>query len=203
MQSFVHNIQLRKLAATARQGILVLLVLLCLCAAAYASGGGHHEPSIRDLGRYWVNFLIFLGIIYAALRKPMPAAWENRRAAISRVIEQAQSELKAARAELEDAEQRLLVADLHAQDLAKKLQAASASETGEILAEAKRKAAAIQEQARRSASAEREAAKRALREEAVDLAVTRAVELAKERLSPERDRSIREAALGGVPLLMQ
>jgi len=151
---------------------------------------------------YWINFIVYIALLCFLLRKRLPAFWEARHALIVGEIQRGREDLAAARRALEEAEQRLLLAERHVEELAKKMRTVTSAEVMEILEGAKRKCAAIQEQAWQNASAEREAALSALREEIIALALSKAVELAKAELSPDRDREIRAAALEGLPLML-
>ncbi len=49
--------------------VLLTLVLVMVSTAVMAESGEHHEPSIKDLIAPAVNFAIFFGIIFVALKQ--------------------------------------------------------------------------------------------------------------------------------------
>lgn len=70
-------------------------------ASAYAEGSeGAHHGSVLDLAANWVNFLLYVGLLYFCLRKVIPNAWAARREKIRETVLASKAELEAAEREL-------------------------------------------------------------------------------------------------------
>lgn len=81
--------------------LLLALVSLVIASRAFAEGGaGEHHGSIADLSKFWVNFILYIGLLTYLLRKPLVQGWASRRQRIAREVEAATSEMAAAEREL-------------------------------------------------------------------------------------------------------
>jgi F0F1-type ATP synthase membrane subunit b/b' len=80
--------------------VLSLGLALSISEAAFAAGGAGHHPSIHDIVPFWVNFVIYLALITALLRKPLKNGWASRRNRIADEVASATSEMEAAEREL-------------------------------------------------------------------------------------------------------
>jgi F0F1-type ATP synthase membrane subunit b/b' len=67
---------------------------------AFASGGAGHHPSIHDIVPFWVNFVIYVGVMTFLLRKPIKSGWAARRERIAEEVSSATSDMEAAEREL-------------------------------------------------------------------------------------------------------
>jgi F-type H+-transporting ATPase subunit b len=67
---------------------------------AFASGEAGHAPSIADLGVFWVNFTVYVILLYALAGKAISKAWSARRNAILAAVTSATDEVNAAEREL-------------------------------------------------------------------------------------------------------
>jgi len=74
--------------------------LLIATASAAEEAEGPHHGSILDLVSNWVNFLIYVAVLYVCLRKVIPSAWAARREKIRETVLSSKSELEAAEREL-------------------------------------------------------------------------------------------------------
>mgnify|MGYP006274662357 CR=1 FL=1 len=114
-------------------GIAAQLVALAIPAVAYAEeSGAPHHGSVLDLAANWVNFLLYVGLLYFCLRKVIPSAWAARRNKIRETV-------LASKAELEDAERELDTVQALTRNLAQE----QARAKQEILEQAELEAAAI------------------------------------------------------------
>ena len=84
--------------------VLILLVLL-IPAIAFAGGGSdpNHVPSIADTFKYWINFLVFFGVMGFILRNPFVGYWKQRAADIRAAVNAGEEAEKAAKERLEKA----------------------------------------------------------------------------------------------------
>lgn len=70
-------------------------------SVAFASGSeGAHHGSIADVAGLWINFLVYVALLTALLRKPIKNGWAARRERIAEEVSAATSELEAAEREL-------------------------------------------------------------------------------------------------------
>lgn len=92
-----------QVAAIALAALVVAIGALVSSAYA-ASEGGEHHGSIADLTWYWVNFLIYVSLLYVLLCKPLVNGWAARRERIAQEVSSATSEMEAAERELKTIE---------------------------------------------------------------------------------------------------
>jgi F0F1-type ATP synthase membrane subunit b/b' len=86
--------------STLLRSALSLGLVVFASLPAWASSGGHHEPSIADLGVFWVNFIIYSALLFVLVRKPIGSAWAARRASIMTAVTSATDEVGSAEREL-------------------------------------------------------------------------------------------------------
>ena len=69
--------------------------------SAFASGGeGAHRGSIADISGPWINFIVYVALLTALVRKPIKNGWASRRERIAAEVAAATSEMEAAEREL-------------------------------------------------------------------------------------------------------
>jgi F0F1-type ATP synthase membrane subunit b/b' len=69
--------------------------------SAFASGGeGGHHASIADISGPWINFIVYVALLTALVRKPIKNGWASRRERIAAEVAAATSEMEAADREL-------------------------------------------------------------------------------------------------------
>ena len=79
---------------------LSLALVLTVSELAVASGGAGHQPSIHDIVPFWVNFVIYIGLMTVLLRNPIKNGWASRRNRIAEEVASATSDMEAAEREL-------------------------------------------------------------------------------------------------------
>jgi F0F1-type ATP synthase membrane subunit b/b' len=72
--------------------LLSALVPLAVAAASDGEGAAHHG-SILDLGKFWMNFGIYVALLVVLLKKPIKSGWASRRARIADSVSSATSEM--------------------------------------------------------------------------------------------------------------
>ena len=85
--------------ATTVAASLVTVALFALPAVA-EEAEGPHEGSILDLTSNWINFIIYVALLYVLLRNAIPKAWAARREKIRESVLASKEELDAAEREL-------------------------------------------------------------------------------------------------------
>jgi F0F1-type ATP synthase membrane subunit b/b' len=169
-------------------------------ASAWASGG---PASIGDLKSYWINFVIYICLLFICLRKVIPAAWTARREAIQATVRNATRDLESAEAEVKDVETRT-----------RNLEADKRKAMDEIIRQAEAEASAAVSQAREKATrasvqavdllkGEGRAAEVEYRSELV----ARALQLAREKFQQgafaDKEAGYRDAAMARARRLVQ
>jgi len=168
---------MKKLTRFLSPVLLTALPLVVAASNAYASSGG--EPSISDLTVYWVNFLVYVTLMFVLVRKPIANGWAARRARIQETVASCATEVEKAERELNAIEA-----------LTKTLAAEQARAREEIISQAKVEAEGIVTQARERAARIREQSKELLAGESRSAEssfraslVTRALTIAREKFT--------------------
>jgi F-type H+-transporting ATPase subunit b len=158
---------------------LLSLVLVLASSEAMASGGEGHAPSAWDLRFLWLNFVLYVVLLYVLLKKVIASGWAARRHKIEKSVVSATSEVEAAEKTLRSIE-----------DLVRNLKSEQEKAREEILSLAKEEAASIVRAAEERAERVRAQAKDLLKGESRSAQasfrsalVARAVELAKSKFS--------------------
>jgi F0F1-type ATP synthase membrane subunit b/b' len=177
-----------------------LLALGCP-TLAYCSAEDH--SSISSLVPFWVNFAIYLAVLFVALRKIIPQAWMARRNAILENVTSAARELEQAEKAVRNAEDKTknLASEQEAarQEIIKQAEL----EAVQIITAAKEKAERQKAQAKELIQGESRSAESTFRTELV----FRAVELAREKFKSgaysAKESDYRSAALDRAKRLVQ
>jgi len=161
---------------------LVGSVLVAASSDAFASPSEGHSPSVWELRFLWLNFFLYVGLLYLLLRRPVSSAWAARRQRIEHSVVSATSDMEAAEKELRAIE-----------ELVRNLKGEQERAREELLSLTKQEAVAISNEARERAERIRSQAKDLLKGEARSAEasfrgqlVARAVELAKTKFSGGR-----------------
>jgi F-type H+-transporting ATPase subunit b len=181
--------------------ILPCALLLLFPAVALAAGDAHGGPvTIPWSGLFWhsFNLALLLGVIFWFARRPIGDALKNRAAKVRRDIESAQGERAAARAELEDLEEKLADFELQVERLRKEMAEQAQHEREAILERAERESAAVQASAERAIRDEAQRARRQLQTEAVQLAVQLAEGILAARVGDDDQQALARKLLDAV-----
>jgi F0F1-type ATP synthase membrane subunit b/b' len=79
---------------------LSFALVLTVSELAVAGSGAEHQPSIHDIVPFWVNFVIYIGLMTVLLRNPIKNGWASRRNRIAEEVASATSDMEAAEREL-------------------------------------------------------------------------------------------------------
>ncbi len=173
---------------------LVLALLLAAPLGALASGGEHHQVSPWDLRFHLLNFLLYVGLMYALLKKPFSAAMTKRREVMEDRVAKAGQELSAAESALAVVRQKLQSVDSEAAKLSGEIRSDAEREAQRIVADAEKKAQRVKAQGVRLAQAEVKSMEAALRRELGQLVLRRAEERVRSELTAEKDQVLRQRA---------
>ena len=154
-------------------------ILVLSATSAWASSSGHHEPSIADLGVFWVNFLVYVTLMFVLVRKPIASAWAARRASIMSAVASATDEVNVAEREL-NATEALLRNLIAEQDRARaEILRQGQIEAEAIVAASKEKAERMAAQAKELLKGEGRSAEAAFRA----TLVAKALEISREKFA--------------------
>lgn len=199
-------------AAVAAAVIGAALILdLSFCQGAFAATEHHAHaegplPSFAEFLAekkvYWINFLIYMGILSYVLKKTFVKAWANRRNAYQDAINSGQKLLEDSEKQLADA--RRLMATLPAElaSLKDRMSKEVDFEASSIVHDASERAEKIKNQASQSAAAERRAAITQYQDRLVDLAMKRAIAKIPGLLSTEVDSRLKNKVVASVSGLL-
>ncbi len=148
-----------------------------------------------------VNLLLFVGLMFYVLRRPIGEGFKARREGIRRDLMRAQEERGAALAKLEEVEQRLSRLDAEVEVVRAQAQREAEEERLRIERSTAEDARKIREQAQREIESAAKAARADLRAYAAEQSVRLAEEMIRRELRPDDDaRLVREYVedLGGI-----
>jgi F-type H+-transporting ATPase subunit b len=178
------------------------LVTAALPSAAFASSG-HGEPSIGDLTFYWINFVLYIGLMTYILRKPLAKGWAGRVARIKQTVTQSGEDVDAAERELNAIEALIKVLPLEQDKIKQQLVEQANAEADDVIKQAQQRATRIKDQARELLKGETRSAQVSFKQSLV----SRALQLAKERFASGdfagRDSAYQAAAVTRAKSLVQ
>lgn len=185
-------------------GLAVFVLVVLVGATDHAiAGSGNRPPALSDLTFYWINFILYIGVMTFILRKPIRNAWAARTARIKKTVAECTDEVDAAEREL-NAIEALTKGLATEQDRVRQEIISQANlEASDILRQADQRAARIREQAKEMLKGETRSAESAFRASLV----SRALQSAKERFTrgefAGREQTYVEAAVNRSKQLVQ
>jgi F-type H+-transporting ATPase subunit b len=185
----------RGLAVWALFFISTMLPEFALASSGEAHGYGY-------LFWYWVNFLIYVAVMYLVLRGMVAKGWVERRERIKNELEAGKRSLAAALKRYDEANDRLHSADQEALELAKTIEQEGIKESAKISADAKEKADKIRSEASQYLALEGKSQKLLMQKEIGEMVLEKAQTILKSSITKETDRQLREGALRGVKNLV-
>jgi F0F1-type ATP synthase membrane subunit b/b' len=169
--------------------LLAASVMFLGTSEAYASGGEGHVPSPWDLRFLWLNFLLYVVLLYVLLRKVVASSWNARRQRVERSVVSATNEMQSAEKELRSIEE--MVRDLKAQQETARAEVLTLAkeEASSIVRTAEERASRIRSQAKELLQGEKRSAESSFR----SALVARAVDLARSKFSSGQYSSRQDA----------
>lgn len=189
--------------------IKTLAVLTALCAvpalAIAAPHGGHeaaHHGSSADLIPFWINFSLYVVVLFVLVRKPIASGWASRRDGIAAAVNKGKVERDQAESALRIAKgkESMLSSDIAA--LLAQVKNDTKAETEEVLRDAHERASRISAQGKDLLTAEQKAFETSLRKELADEVLKRATEILKKDMNASSDAALRTSSLNTVGQLL-
>jgi F-type H+-transporting ATPase subunit b len=147
------------------------------------------EDFLPTLARL-INLLLFVGLMYFLLRRPIGEAFRARQEGIRRDLLRAEEERRAAVAKLEEVEGRLARLDAEVGAIREQARREAAEERERIERATEEEVRKIREQARREIESAAKAARAELRAYTAEQSVRLAEELIRSEISPEDDEHL-------------
>jgi F0F1-type ATP synthase membrane subunit b/b' len=170
--------------------ISVLSVALFFGAPeAFASGGEGHAPSVWDLRFLWLNFGLYVALLYFLLRKVVASGWEARRQRVEKSVVSATTEMQSAEKELRSIEDMVRELKTEQEKARAEVLTLAKEEAASIVRAAEERASRIRSQAKDLLTGERRSAEASFR----GALVARAVELARSKFSSGQYTSRQDA----------
>jgi F0F1-type ATP synthase membrane subunit b/b' len=186
---------------------LAVILLFVLPSVAMAAGGGghgaHHETSFADTYPLWKNFALYALIVLWGIKKLVSTGWPARRARILSEFEAGKAELERAQSRLEEAQKQVAHLGKEQESVQEGINQDAEREFRAAVDAAHERAARISTQATASIEAEKKALESSIRAELAAKVVESARGRLKDEISPEVDKNLRSAALGGLGELVQ
>ena len=167
----------------------------------HCSAEGH--DGISSLIPFWVNFAIYIAVLFIALRKIIPQAWMARRNAILENVTAAARELEQAERSVRDAEDKTKNLSNEQEAARQEIIKQAQLEAAQIIATAKEKAERQKAQAKDLIQGESRSAESVFRSELVFKAVELARDKFKSGAYTAKESSYRSAALDRAKRLVQ
>ncbi len=181
----------------------VPVALLAHSSVVFASTDGGSHGSIADTGKYWVNFGIYLFVLWLALRNVVPSAWRARRTRIKDSVLAATKDLEAAEVLVAETEKRTRSLAADQRKAKQEIVTQAESEAALIIASAKERAVRQRSQAEDLVKGEGRSAEVQYRAELV----AKALQLAKDSFQrgdfATKESDYRSAALERARRLIQ
>lgn len=191
--------------ATARAATYTATSALAVMSTARAALGspGHGEPSIGDLTFYWINFILYIGIMTYILRAPLKRGWAARTARIKQSVMQSSDEVGAAERELNAIEALTKTVPAEQEKIRQQIIEQASAEAADIVRKAEQRAIRIKDQAKELLAGESRSAQTSFRQ----ALVARAVQVAKEKFGAgefaAREGAYQSAAVARAKQLVQ
>ena len=162
--------------------LIAIIYLLGLMAIEW----GELLPTLAKV----VNLLLFIGLMYFFLRRPLGEAFRGHQAGIRRDLMLAQEERDAAVAKLGEIEGRLAKLDVEVEAIRAQAQKEAADEHERIKRTTEEEIGKIREQARREIESASKAARAELRAYTAEQSVKLAEEMIRRDIRPEDDEHL-------------
>jgi F0F1-type ATP synthase membrane subunit b/b' len=183
--------------------IIVVVTLLVAPALLYAApeGGKAYGPAYTI--PYWINFSVFVGIMYLILRKPFAAFWSSRCQEVQASLTTGTKELEQARESIDEIRALHATLESRKSEIRARIQSETQNEEKAILAQSKNAVDYILASAKQNSEAERVRAIQLLQTDIANEVVVRAEAELKKRIGPDEDRKLRSVASAGLSSFSQ
>ncbi len=157
--------------------------------AAAGHGGGETTERLLDLLYRFINFIIFFGVLFFLLRKPLKQALADRRDSIKKELQELETKKEEANREFQALEKRISNIKEEREAILAEYKDEAEKEKQKIIENAHKTASRIIDQSQITIQQEMQKANQALRQEMSDMAVRMAEDLLKKNIT-ENDQKV-------------
>ncbi|MCB0310955.1 MAG: ATP synthase F0 subunit B [Bdellovibrionales bacterium] len=186
-----------------RTSPVALLAIFLIASTASAAEGGHHQPHFLELVPFWINFLIYVFLLYLLLRNQWTGFWQQRRRNLIEAVQAGRAELLGAKEMLEKSQLQLENIEKDIVSLKKEIESDAANQSKALAVAAREQAKKIIARARQSIEGEQRALESTLQREIAEQAVALARQKLQQKASLQNDQELRSAALVNVNRIIQ
>jgi F-type H+-transporting ATPase subunit b len=151
--------------------------------AEAAHGGGETRERILDLVYRTINFIIFFGVLFFLVRKPLKQALATRRESIQQELSDLEKKKEEAQREFEALSKRIANIKEEREAILAEYRAEAEKEKEKIIENARKMADRIVDQAQKTIQQEIQKANQVLRQEMAETAVRMAEDLLKKNIT--------------------
>lgn len=152
---------------------------------AAAGHGGETTARLLDLLYRSINFIIFFGVLFFLLRKPLKQALADRRDSIQKELEELEAKKEAANREFQALEKRISNINEEREAILAEYKTEAEKEKQKIIENAQKTAARIIDQSQLTIQQELQKANQSLRQEMSEMAVRMAEDLLKKNITED------------------
>jgi F-type H+-transporting ATPase subunit b len=156
---------------------------------AAAGHGGETTARLLDLLYRSINFIIFFGVLFFLLRKPLKQVLTDRRDSIQKELQELEAKKEEANREFQTLEKRISNIKEERKAILAEYRAEAEKEKQKIIDNAQKTASRIIDQSQKTIQQEMQKANQALRREMSDMAVRMAEDLLKKNIT-ENDQNL-------------
>lgn len=171
------------------QFCLLSLALFSGTSEVFASAGEGHAPSVWDIRFLWLNFALYLVLLYVLLRKVVVSGWTARRQRVEKAVVSATTEMQSAENQLRSIEQAVRDVKVEQEKARAEVLTLAKEEAASLVRAAEERASRIRSQAKELLKGERRSAEASFR----SALVARAVDLARSKFSSGQYSSRQDA----------
>jgi F0F1-type ATP synthase membrane subunit b/b' len=168
---------------------LLSVALFFGASEVFASAGEGHSPSVWDIRFLWLNFALYVALLYVLLRKVVASGWAARRQRVEKAVVSATSEMQSAEKELRSIEQVVRDLKVEQEKARAEVLTLAKEEAASIVSAAEERASRIRSQAKELLKGEKRSAEASFR----STLVARAVDLARSKFSSGQYSSRQDA----------
>lgn len=185
---------LLQLCSLAARCIFAISAIFAIPEVTFAGGGGEgHKGSIADLMWPWINFSLYVILLFVLLKGVVSKGWLSRAERIEADATRGEKALETAATELAAAKERMARLPTEKASLVKGLNAEANAEAKKMISDAELRAQEIERQAAARIAAEQLAATQAIRRSVAERVIASTEERVRSGISLDADQRLRNA----------
>lgn len=183
-------------------GLTALMLTVTDPSIANAATTDHAELSFFGIAAYlkdyFINFFLFVSLMFLLLRKKVASGWQHRQELIEQAVNKGKIEMAAAQQLLAEVQQRLSALEANKINVSQTIHREAVEEIKNLQTDTAQRSERLQQQAAEMATAELRSGERVAREEIARMAVQRAEHILTAGITASVDREIRNVAFNEI-----